>query len=145
DAVFTLGEDDLVAVVNRVEALQSFLATDDGENLLAGYKRAANILKAEAKKGELPTDEPNKGTQKEETDLFKAIEAAKPKIDTALEKEDYAGAMTALSKLRRPIDAFFDEVTVNSDNDQERQNRLGLLIEIRKTARTMADFNKIEG
>jgi len=145
DAVFALGEDDLVAVVNRVEALQSFLATDDGENLLAGYKRAANILKAEAKKGDLPDSEPNKGTQKEETALFDAIETAKPKIETALAKEDYAGAMTALSKLRKPIDAFFDEVTVNSENAKERENRLGLLIEIRKTAKRIADFNKIEG
>ena len=145
DAVFGLGEDDLVAVVNRVTALQQFLDTDDGTNLLAGYKRAANILKAEAKKGDLPDGDPNKGTQAEETALFEAIETAKPKIEKALAKENYAMAMTALSKLRGPIDAFFDEVTVNSDNAKERENRLGLLIEIRKTARQIADFNKIEG
>jgi glycyl-tRNA synthetase beta chain len=145
DAVFALGEDDLVAVVNRVKALQSFLETDDGTNLLAGYKRAANILKAEAKKGDLPSGQPDKGTQAEESALFAAIKTAKPKIDTALEKEDYAGAMTALSKLRAPIDAFFDEVTVNSDNAEERDNRLGLLMKIRKTAKQVADFSKIEG
>lgn len=145
DAVFALGEDDLVAVVNRVKALQSFLATDDGTNLLAGYKRAANILKAEAKKGDLPGGTPNNGTQAEETALFTAIETVTPAIEKALAKEDYAGAMTALSKLRAPIDAFFDEVTVNSDNEKERENRLGLLMEIRKTAQTIADFDKIEG
>jgi glycyl-tRNA synthetase beta chain len=145
DAVFALGEDDLVAVVNRVEALQSFLATDDGANLLAGYKRAANILKAEAKKGDLPDVKPGKGTQAEETALFTAMEAAKPAIEKALAKEDYAGAMTALSKLRAPIDAFFDKVTVNAENADERANRLALLTEIRNTAHSIADFDKIEG
>lgn len=145
DAVFALGEDDLVAVVNRVKALQSFLETDDGTNLLAGYKRAANILKAEAKKGDLPDGKPGKGTQAEETALFTAIETATPAIETALAKENYAGAMTALSKLRAPIDAFFDKVTVNSDDANERDNRLALLNDIRTTAQTIADFDKIEG
>jgi len=115
DAVFALGEDDLVAIVNRVESLQGFLGTDDGENLLAGYKRAANILKAESKKGVLPAGTPGKGTQKEETALYEALSRAKAAIDTALEKEAYSKAMSALSALRKPIDTFFDEVTVNSD------------------------------
>jgi len=145
DAIFALGEDDLVTVVNRVKALQSFLDTDNGTNLLAGYKRAANILKAEGKKGDLPEGDPKKGTQTEETTLFNALQKAKPAIEKALTKEDYSGAMTALSKLRAPIDAFFDEVTVNADDADQRNNRLALLMDIRKTARTIADFNKIEG
>ena len=145
DAVFRLGEDDLVAIVNRVEALQAFLGTDDGENLLAGYKRAANILKAEAKKGDLPDKKADKGTQAEEGALFNALQAAKSEIDAKLSKEDYSGAMTALSTLRSPIDAFFDHVTVNDEDAQKRANRLGLLKEIRDTASRIAHFDVIEG
>ena len=145
DAVFALGDDDLVSIVTRVEGLQSFLGTDDGENLLAGYKRAANILKAEAKKGELPSGDPKKGTQKEETELYEALGRAKAAIDSALEKEAYSKAMAALSVLRKPIDIFFDEVTVNSDVPVERENRLRLLKEIRDTAGRIADFEAIEG
>ncbi|PHR94398.1 MAG: glycine--tRNA ligase subunit beta [Robiginitomaculum sp.] len=145
DAVFALGGDDLVDIVNRTEALQSFLLTDEGANLLAGYKRAANILKAEAQKGDLPEATPHAGTQAEETALFEAIQEAKPQIETALASENYADAMTALSKLRTPIDNFFEKVTVNANNADERENRLALLIQIRKTAKTIADFDKIEG
>ncbi len=145
DAVFALGEDDLVAIVNRVEALQDFLATDDGSNLLAGYKRAANILKAESKKGAIPDGAPNKGTQAEETALYEALGRAKAAIDAALEKEAYSKAMSALSALRKPIDKFFDEVTVNSDVSAERENRLRLLKEIRDTSGRIADFEAIEG
>ncbi len=145
DAVFALGQDDLVAIVDRVEALQDFLTTDDGANLLAGYKRAANILKAEAKKGELPGGAPNKGTQAEETALYEALSRAKAEIDTALEKEAYSKAMSALSVLRKPIDIFFDEVTVNAEVPAERENRLRLLKEIRDTAGRIADFEAIEG
>lgn len=145
DAVFALGDDDLVSIVTRVEGLQSFLGTDDGENLLAGYKRAANILKAEAKKGDLPSGDPKKGTQKEETELYEALGRAKSAIDNALEKEAYSKAMAALSVLRKPIDIFFDEVTVNSDVPAERENRLRLLKEIRDTAGRIADFEAIEG
>jgi len=133
------------AIVNRVEALQSFLSTDDGENLLAGYKRAANILKAEAKKGDLPEGQSDKGTQAEETALYEALSRAKGAIDTALEQEAYSKAMSALSVLRKPIDKFFDEVTVNSDKSAERENRLRLLKEIRDTAGQIADFEAIEG
>jgi len=149
DAVFALGEDDLVAIVNRVKALQAFLGTDDGENLLSGYKRAANILKAEAKKGRLAADmfdeAADAGTQSEETALFDALSKATPSIETALLAEDFAGAMTALSRLRAPIDAFFDHVTVNSDIESERQNRLRLLGQIRDTAQKIADFERIDG
>jgi len=145
DAVFALGEDDLVAIVNRVEALQSFLSTDDGTDLLAGYKRAANILKAEAKTGDLPDGVPSEGTQKEETALFTSLSKVTPKIEAALGKEDYSKAMSELATLRGPIDAFFDKVTVNSDDSKERQNRLRLLGQIRDTARTIADFDAIDG
>ncbi len=145
DAVFALGQDDLVAIVERVEALQSFLSTEDGGNLLAGYKRAANILKAEAKKGALPEGSPNKGTQSEESALYEALSRAKGEIDTALEKEAYSKAMAALSVLRKPIDIFFDKVTVNSEIPAERENRLRLLKEIRDTAGQIANFEAIEG
>ncbi len=145
DAVFALGEDDLVAIVNRVEALQAFLDTDDGENLLAGYKRAANILKAEGKKGDLPSGDPHKGSQAEETALFEALSQARPKIDKALESEDYSKAMSALAILRDPIDSFFDGVMVNSDDEKERGNRLRLLQSIHDTAGQIANFDSVEG
>ncbi len=145
DAVFAGGGDDLVAIVNRVEALQAFLSTEDGANLLAGYKRAANILKAEEKKGALPDGTPGAGTQAEETALFNALQAAQPRIEAALSSEDYAGAMSALAALRGPIDAFFDNVMVVSEIDGERQNRLRLLSAIRDTASQIADFDKIDG
>jgi len=145
EAVFALGGDDLVDITNRVKALGAFLSTDDGANLLAGYKRAANILKAEAKKGELPDVEPHKGTQPQEGVLFSALATAEPLIEKTLASEDYAGAMTALAGLRAPIDAFFDDVIVNSDVAAERENRLGLLIKIRNLAGTIADFDKVEG
>ena len=145
DAVFALGGDDLVDIVSRVNALGSFLSTDAGTNLLAGYKRAANILKAEAKKGDLPTSAPSKGSVPEEAALFAAIGTATPLVESALAAEDYAGAMTALAELRGPIDGFFEGVIVNSDDEKERENRLGLLIQIRTLAGTIADFDKIEG
>jgi len=137
--------DDLVDITNRVKALGAFLSTDDGANLLAGYKRAANILKAEDKKGSLPDVKPHKGTQPQETALFSALATAEPLIEKALAGEDYAGAMTALAGLRAPIDAFFDDVIVNSDVASERENRLGLLIKIRNLAGTIADFDRVEG
>ena len=145
DAVFALGGDDLVDITNRIKALGAFLSTDDGTNLLAGYKRAANILKAEAKKAGVPDVVSHKGTQPEETLLFDALETAGPLIETALASEDYAGAMTALAGLRSPIDTFFDEVKVNSDDENERDNRLGLLMQVRALAGTIADFDKVEG
>ncbi len=145
DAVFALGEDDLVAIVNRVQALQAFLSTSDGENLLAGYKRAANILKAESKKEAPPDGESGKGSQLEETALYDALVVAKADIDAALAAESYSEAMTALSKLRGPIDAFFEHVTVNDDDPKKRENRLLLLVSIRDTARRIADFDKVDG
>jgi glycyl-tRNA synthetase beta chain len=145
DAVFANGEDDLVAIVNRVEALQSFLGTSEGENLLAGYKRAANILKAEAKKGDLPTGDIGTLSQSEAIALQTGLTKAKAEIDAALASESYSTAMTALSELRRPIDAFFDNVMVVAEDNTERENNLRLLGLIRDTARQIADFDKISG
>ena len=145
DAVFALGEDDLVSIVNRVTALQSFLGTSEGENLLAGYKRAANILKAEAKKGDLPTGDIGTLSQAEAVVLQTGLTKAKAAIETALASESYAAAMTALSELRLPIDAFFDNVMVVAEDKVERENNLRLLLQIRDTARQIADFDKIGG
>ncbi|WP_421792418.1 glycine--tRNA ligase subunit beta [Hyphobacterium sp.] len=150
DAVFALGDDDLVRVTNRARALQGFLNTEDGQALLAGYKRAANILKAEEKKdgegafeGELDSD--YTPAEAEEKALIAALETARPEAAKAVEAEDFNGAMSALSQLRIPVDAFFDKVTVNHENELLRRNRLRLLAMIRKAAHTVADFSRIEG
>jgi len=147
-AVFALGDDDLVRIVRRVEALDAFLATDDGANLLAGYKRASNILKAEEKKGELPTGMVETGLPnqpEEETALAFAAAAAATAVDAALDTEDFAAAMTALASLRAPVDAFFDKVMVNSDVAAERENRLKLLGQVRSVMGRVADFGQING
>lgn len=147
DAVFALGDDDLVRIVRRVEALDAFLATDDGANLLAGYKRASNILKAEEKKGPLPTGEPVAltGAPAEETALIAAAASAATAVDAALQAEDFAAAMTALAALRAPVDAFFTAVMVNSDVAEERANRLKLLGQVRAVMGRVADFGQISG
>ena len=145
DAVFALGEDDLVAIVNRVTALQSFLDTPEGENLLAGYKRAANILKAEAKKGELPAGDIGTLSQAEAVALQTGLTKARGEIEAALASESYAAAMTALSELRLPIDTFFENVMVVAEDKTERENNLRLLLQIRDTARQIADFDAIGG
>lgn len=147
-AVFALGDDDLVRIVRRVEALAAFLATDDGANLLAGYKRASNILKAEEKKGPLPQGMVNTGLPNqpaEETTLAFATAAAATAVDAALETEDFAAAMTALAALRGPVDAFFTGVMVNSDVEAERENRLKLLGQVRDVMGRVADFGQIAG
>jgi len=148
DAVFALGDDDLVRIVRRVEALDAFLATDDGANLLAGYRRASNILKAEEKKGPVPvgavaTGQPNQ--PEAETALAFAAEAARNKVERALETEDFAAAMTALAGLRAPVDAFFTDVMVNSDVPAERENRLKLLGQVRAVMGRVADFGQVAG
>ena len=145
DAVFALGEDDLVAIVNRVKALQSFLDTTEGEDLLAGYKRAANILKAEAKKGDLPTGAPNRPDDPHGAALFDALQTASSEISSALEAEDFEKAMLSLAELRAPIDAFFTEVQVISGDSAVKENNLRLLGLIRDTARQIADFEAING
>jgi len=147
DAVFALGDDDLVRIVARVEALDAFLKTDDGANLLAGFKRAVNILKAEEKKGALPTGAATRlpGAPAEETALLDALQAAEPKVQTALDAEDFTAAMTALAALRAPVDAFFDKVLVNSEVPAERDNRLKLLGNVRDAMGRVADFSLISG
>jgi glycyl-tRNA synthetase beta chain len=149
DAVFALGdEDDLVRLVRRVEALQAFLKTDDGANLLVGYRRAANILKIEEKKDKCEyRDAPDVSAlvQTEEKSLENALLAAKEAVGKALEREDFAGAMGEMAKLRAPVDRFFDKVTVNADDKKLRENRLKLLAQIVATAHQVADFSKVEG
>ena len=147
-AVFALGDDDLVRIVRRVEALAAFLATDDGANLLSGYKRASNILRAEEKKGPVPTGMVQTGLlnqPEEEVALAFAVGAARTAVETALDKEDFAAAMSALAGLRAPVDAFFEGVMVNSDVAEERENRLKLLGQVRDVMGQVADFGQIAG
>ena len=148
DAVFSLKQDDLALIVKRVEALAEFLTTDDGANLLAGVKRASNILSIEEKKDKTSHAGTPDGAllvAPEEKALAAAI--AKVKFDTqaAINVENFAGAMRALSELRAPVDAFFDKVTVNADDAKLRENRLKLLSEIRAATLGVADFSKIAG
>ena len=149
DAVFSLGgQDDLLMIVRRVEALSKFLESDDGKNLLAGVKRASNILKIEEKKDNRSFDGlPNAQLliQGEERDLHRAVSAAEANARKAVEAEDFGAAMTAIAKLRGPVDAFFDKVTVNADDPSFRENRLKLLNRIRAATLAVADFSKIEG
>lgn len=146
-AVFALGDDDLVRVVARVGALDAFLKTEDGANLLAGYKRAVNILKAEEKKGPLPVGAPVRmaSSPPEELALVAAVSDLEPKLDAALDAEDFADAMRALAGLRGPVDAFFDKVLVNSDVTDERDNRLRLLAKVRDAMGQVADFSQVTG
>ena len=142
------GDDDLQLVARRVEALGAFLESDDGLALLAGSKRAANILRAEEKKdGKSFTGAVSaKLLQMDaEKTLAKAVESAVTEARSAVEAQDFAAAMTALSQLRTPVDAFFDEVMVNDDDAAIRENRLNLLNRIRQATQTVADFSRIEG
>jgi glycyl-tRNA synthetase beta chain len=150
DAVFALeGQDDLVLIVKRVEALSDFLGTEDGANLLAGYKRATNILRIEEKKdGEgafNAAPDASLFTQDEEKALAAAIATATASAKAAVATEDFAAAMSALASLRAPVDAFFDKVTVNADDAATRANRLKLLAQIRAALHEVADFSKVEG
>ena len=175
DAVFALGgEDDLVRLLARVHALQAFIGSDDGTNLLAGYKRAANILKKEgytplpSREGPGVGDESQDGSAKDqptpdssrpgaaqkplsytpekaEADLIAALDAAEPAAADAVAREDFAAAMAALATLRAPIDAFFDSVTVNDPDAAKRTARLALLDRVRAAVHNVADFSKIEG
>ena len=147
EAVFALGEDDLVRVVARVDALGRFLAAEDGANLLAGHKRASNILSAEAKKGAVPTGSPATlaGAPAAETALLGALEQAEPKLDAALRSENFVAAMGELAALRGPVDAFFEQVLVNSPVPEERDNRLRLLTQVRQAMDRVADFSRVTG
>jgi glycyl-tRNA synthetase beta chain len=149
DAVFALeGQDDLLIIVRRVEALGKFLDTDDGKNLLAGYKRATNIIRIEEKKDKreyIGAPDAKRYQLPEEKALAEAIDVARKEAAAAVGKEDFAAAMRAMAKLRPRVDAFFDKVTVNVDDKALRENRLKLLNEIREATRAVADFSKIEG
>jgi glycyl-tRNA synthetase beta chain len=170
DAVFALGgEDDLVRLLARVHALQDFIGTEDGENLLAGYKRAANILKKEGLRAPGADLEPSSGgdggasgllllqeladaeskplsytPEPEEKALMDALATAGPDAAIAVEAEDFAAAMASLASLRAPIDAFFDNVTVNDPKEMKRAARLGLLDRFRVAVHNVADFSRIE-
>ncbi|MEM6441551.1 MAG: glycine--tRNA ligase subunit beta, partial [Pseudomonadota bacterium] len=155
EACFRLpGQDDLTLLVARVRALQAFLNTEDGDALLAGYKRAANILAAEERKDtekygveiafEAPPD-PKFADSDPEKALFKALDAAEETLDPALKSEDFPAAMAALAALRAPVDGFFEHVTVNSDNEILRRNRLCLLNRIRVLTQNVADLSALEG
>jgi glycyl-tRNA synthetase beta chain len=148
DAVFALGgQDDLLMIVRRVEALGKFLESDDGKNLLAGIKRASNILGIEEKKDKRTFDgAPDAALYglSEEKALAKAIGEVTAEASAAVAKEDFAAAMSAMAKLRPPVDAFFEKVRVNDDDAKVRENRLRLLNEIRSATRAVADFSKIQ-
>jgi glycyl-tRNA synthetase beta chain len=153
DAVFALpGQDDLLMIVRRVEALGKFLDSDDGKNLLVGYRRAANILRAEEKKdGEGAFDAApdhhliEARGEPEEKALFHVMQAAEAHARMHVEAEEFEGAMRALAELRPAVDAFFDKVTVNADDPTLRANRLKLLNMLRRATLAVADFSKIEG
>ena len=155
DAVFALGgQDDLALVVRRVQALQGFLGTDDGRNLLAGYKRAVNILKIEEGK-EKKKDAKFAGFMgkpdvalleaSQEVELFKTLAIANDLVAAEVQQERFEDAMRAMSRLRAPVDAFFEKVTVNADDPALRTNRLRLLTEIRAAMHSVADFSRVEG
>ncbi len=150
DAVFALeGQDDLLMIVRRVEALGAFLDTEDGKNLHAGYKRAANILKAEEKKDKDADFSAAYATPADAPDAEKALAAAVQSATTAaaahVAQEDFEGAMKALAALRAPVDTFFEDVTVNDADATKRLNRLRLLSALRGAVHTVADFSKIGG
>ena len=139
--------DDFTLLVKRAEALQAFVKTDDGENLLQGFKRANNILRAEEKKDGVSYEgDPDLKFAEDasENALFAALDTAKAAIAPAVAEEDFAAAMTAMADLRQPIDAFFEAVQVNSDNQIVRRNRLCLLNKIRAVMGGVADFTLIE-
>jgi glycyl-tRNA synthetase beta chain len=148
DAVFALGgEDDLVRLLARVKALQAFVETEDGANLLAGYRRAANILKAEAKKGTEPTTFSgfSYAPDAAEGELARMLDTQLPTAEAAIAQEHFEEAMTALSVIRPAIDRFFEDVTVNDQDEAKRMTRLALLDKLRIAMQRVADFSRIEG
>jgi glycyl-tRNA synthetase beta chain len=148
-AVFARGgEDDLVRLLARVDALKAFLESEDGANLLTAYKRASNIVRIEERKDKRSYDgavEEGLLRAPEEQALAAALTEAGDASRRALAAEDFTGAMAALARLRRPVDVFFDKVTVNAEDADLRANRLRLLSQIRATLGGVADFSKIEG
>jgi glycyl-tRNA synthetase beta chain len=146
DAVFSLENrrDDIVPNLARVRALQSFVETPEGRDLLAGYKRAANILKKEQWAGGAPKTL-SYSPLDEEAALIAALDSAAPRAAQAVKAEDFEGAMAALASLRGPVDAFFDKVTVNDPDPAKREARLDLLARMRDAVHAVADFSRIEG
>ncbi len=147
DAVIAPEACNLLTIVRRVEALGSFLATDEGKNLLAGTKRAANILAAEEKKKTVIADSVDPALLREEAEknLFAAVNQAEKDAGQAIQNEDFSAAMLALSVLREPVDSFFEHVLVNDPDENVRANRLALLSRIRAATDQVADFSKIAG
>jgi glycyl-tRNA synthetase beta chain len=147
DAVITPTSDDLLMIVRRVEALGRFLDSEDGANLLAGTKRAANILTAEEKKGTwiAKAVDPTLLREEAEKRLFAAVTQAEKEAAQAIQNEDFSDAMLALSALREPVDSFFDRVLVNDEDQAIRANRLALLARIRAATGEVADFSRIAG
>jgi glycyl-tRNA synthetase beta chain len=169
DAVFAVGDDQPIRLLARVKALQAFITTEDGANLLTGYRRAANILTKEGWDAAQPATPANAGAsgeesgqaipapadpsefalsytpENEEAALIAALDSAAPAAAAAVEREDFEGAMAALASLRAPIDGFFDAVTVNDADPEKRTARLALLARIRDAVHGVADFSKIEG
>ena len=147
-AVFAAGQDDdLIRLLAKVDALRDFLATDDGANLLVAHRRASNIVRIEEKRdGRAYVGEPDSDRlqQHEEQTLYFRLTSVGDEIEGALRREAFTEAMAALAKLRRPVDAFFDRVTVNTDDPQLRENRLRLLAQIRSALGAVADFSLIE-
>jgi glycyl-tRNA synthetase beta chain len=154
DAVLDVGgrEAGIVSIVRRVDALRKFLDTEDGKNLLTGYKRATNIIRIEEKKdGRAYIDRPDQARyrQEEEGALARTIDTVREEASGAVQREDYEAAMRAMAKLRPYVDAFFDKVTVNvaegTEKKELRENRLKLLNQIRVATEAVADFSRIEG
>ena len=142
------GNDDLVLVTNRATALNDMLATEDGQNLTQGLKRVGNILAQAEEKDRVEYSfgaDPKFAETDAERALFAALDTAEPAIRQAIADEDFPAAMSAIARLRAPIDAFFDTVQVNADNQILRRNRLNLLSRIREAGRRIADFTRIEG
>jgi glycyl-tRNA synthetase beta chain len=146
DAVFALGdEDDIVRLLARVKALQSFVGTNDGADLLTGYKRAANILRKERWEERREPRSQSYDPLTEEAELDEALDVAEPRAKQAVQEEDFERAMKVLASLRKPVDAFFDKVTVNDPDAGKRERRLNLLARLRDAVNRVADFSKIEG
>jgi glycyl-tRNA synthetase beta chain len=147
-AIFALSEDDLMRLLRRVSALQAFLDTDNGANLLIAYRRAANIVSIEQRRddrGYNDSDDPDLFRQAEEKALSRALGEIGGRAGELILRENFEGAMTVMAELRQPVDDFFDKVTVNADEPELRANRLRLLSRIRATMNQVADFSQIEG
>ncbi len=145
EAVFAIDDDDPARISARLEAVQSFLAEPGAEDLLAGHRRAVNILAAEAKKGALPSAAPLRGGPTEEVELFDALEAVEAALEPVLDAEDFTRACALLATLRDPVDRFFEAVLVNADDPAERDNRLALLQRVQAAMAKVADFTLIQG